>query len=55
LTRCALRKWLLNEDGLDKAWEDGVLSDWEGELGLHNVQDVEYHIPSAVQRFMTRG
>jgi hypothetical protein len=55
LTCCALHNWLLNEDGLNKAWEDGVLSDWEGELGLHNVQDVEYHIPDAVQRLMTRG
>jgi hypothetical protein len=54
LTCCALHNWLLHEDGLDSAWEDGVQSDWEGQLGLHNVQDVEYHIPDAVQRLMSR-
>ena len=55
LTCCALHNWLLLEDGLDSAWEDGVQSDWEGQLGLNNVQDVEYHIPDAVLSLMTRG
>jgi hypothetical protein len=35
LTCCALHNWLLEIDGLDESWEDGVPSDWEGELGNH--------------------
>ncbi len=34
-----------HEDGLNRTWEDGVLSEWKWELGIHNVRDVEYHIP----------
>jgi hypothetical protein len=54
LTCCALHIWLLNEDGLDKDWENGVQSDWEGRLGFHDIQDVEHHIHDAVWRLMTR-
>ena len=49
MTCCALHNWLLNEDGLDKAWEDGVPSDWEGHLGLQDIQDAEHHIPDTSQ------
>jgi hypothetical protein len=40
LTCCALHNWLLEIDGLDKKWEDGVPSDWEGELGQHESSDL---------------
>ena len=33
LTCCALHNWLLTIDGLDKQWENGVTSDWEGAIG----------------------
>ena len=29
LTCCALHNWLLEVDGLDERWQDGVASDWE--------------------------
>ena len=54
LTCCALHNWLLNENGLDKDCEDGVQSDWEGNLGLHDIQDVEHHIPDEIRRLMSR-
>jgi hypothetical protein len=44
-TCCALHNWLLEVDGLDKRWESGVASDWEGELGEHDEEDV----PNAIQ------
>jgi hypothetical protein len=44
---------LLDEDGLDDAWEDGARSGCEGKLGLNNIQDVEYLIPEAVQMRMS--
>jgi hypothetical protein len=43
LTCCALHNFLLEEDGLDKEWENGVRSDWEGSLGYHNAYDVVNH------------
>ncbi len=44
---------LLDEDGLDDAWEDGARSGCEGKLGLNNIQDVEYHILEAIQMRMS--
>jgi len=41
LTCCALHNWLLEVDGLNKRWADGVPSDWEGDMGLHNSMDVQ--------------
>lgn len=49
-TCCALHNWLLEIDGLDERWENGVASDWEGELGEHSEADVRRHLPFAVQR-----
>ena len=40
LTCCALLNWLLEVDGLDDHWENGIASDWEGELGMHSAEDV---------------
>ena len=34
---------LFEIDGLDKDWESGVQSDWEGQLGLHDYQDAVKH------------
>jgi DDE superfamily endonuclease len=56
LTCCALHNWLLEIDGLDVRWEAGVSSDWEGELGQLNGNDVEQfassrtRAPFAIQR-----
>jgi hypothetical protein len=32
---------LLEEDGLDEEWEAGVQSEWEGDWGLHDIEDAE--------------
>jgi hypothetical protein len=40
LTCCALHNMLLDIDGLDREWEKGIATDWEGELGEHNSGDV---------------
>ena len=31
---------LLEVDGLDERWEEGIPSDWEGTLGQHDEADV---------------
>jgi hypothetical protein len=41
---------LLDIDGLDKKWLDGVQSDWEGTLGHHDDHDAIRHVPFAIQR-----
>ena len=40
LTCCALHNWLLEIDGLDERWGDGVASEWEGSLGDHDVNEI---------------
>ena len=65
MTCCALHNFLLEEDGLDKEWENGVPSDWEGNLGLHCESDVFRYLPvgenddndqnMALRRFDTSG
>ena len=52
LTCCALHNWLLEIDGLDTRWEEGVPSEWEGELGEHE-HDTEFgnsQLPEAMCR-----
>ena len=49
LTCCALHNWLLDEDGLNQQWEEGIPSDWNGELGQFDHDDLRY-IPMAVRR-----
>jgi hypothetical protein len=44
-TCCALHNLLLDVDGLDDQWENGVPSDWEGELGDHDDIDVLHQFP----------
>ena len=51
LTCCALHNLLLDADGLAREWENGVPSDWEGEMGEHNSSDVSKFAPNfAVRR-----
>jgi hypothetical protein len=40
-TCCALHNYLLEIDGLDEKWESGVPSDWEGEMGQHDDDDID--------------
>ena len=53
LTCCALHNWLLEVDGLDDKWEEGMKSRWERTLGYHDLQDVEEHLPEAITRLMS--
>ena len=53
LTCCALHNWLLEVDGLDKGWEEGVASMWQGNLGLHDASDVQDHLPVPLQRMLS--
>jgi hypothetical protein len=49
-TCCALHNWLLNVDGLNKEWENGV---WEGELGRHDFRDANRHIPHPICQLLS--
>ena len=40
LTCCALHNMLLDIGGLDCQWDNGIATDWEGELGEHNSGNV---------------
>jgi hypothetical protein len=46
-TCCALHNMLLEIDGLEEGWENGVSSSWEGELGQHDAS------VSALARLLT--
>ena len=50
LTCCALHNLLLEVDGLDQRWEEGVPSDWEGALGDNEADEMAQHAPMAIQR-----
>ncbi|CAB9523595.1 Plant transposon protein [Seminavis robusta] len=50
LTCCALHNWLLDIDGLSSEWQNGVQSDWEGELGDNEAEGFAEYAPFAVQR-----
>ena len=41
---------LLNIDGLDKRWKNGIKSPFEGELGWHAPGDVEDYAPLIFRR-----
>ena len=49
-TCCALHNWLLDIDGLEEHWENGVPSVWEGELGNHAASDICQFAAFAIQR-----
>jgi hypothetical protein len=49
-TCCALHNYLLEVDGLSKKWTRGITkayfpSDYEGELGQHDVSDITHTVP----------
>jgi hypothetical protein len=45
---------LLEVDGMNKGWEEGVASTmWEGNLGLHNASNVMDHLPVPVQKMLS--
>jgi hypothetical protein len=44
---------ILEVDGLDRGWENGASSIWEGNLGLHDVNDVNDHLPEGIRRLFT--
>jgi len=46
----AMHNLLLEVDGLDEKWEDGVISSWQGDLGN---PDGTRHIPEAIRRLLT--
>jgi hypothetical protein len=50
-TCCAFHNWLLEVDGLDKRWESGVRSEWQGELGNFDAEDAwrAADIPDAIR------
>jgi len=50
-TCVALHNWLLEVDGLAEEWGEGLPSDWEGDLGDHEAEDVErIPVPNAIRR-----
>lgn len=46
---------LLEVDGLNARWEQGVPSDWEGELGLHDIEDAYRFVPDIMNRISDRA
>jgi len=50
LACCALHNMPLEVDGLNKQWDEGTPSDWEGEMGNDDVDDCQRHAPFAVRR-----
>ena len=65
LTCCALHNWLLEVDGYDEKWNNGLKSDWLTELGNFEFNDVvraapnfalaRLENPSQVKEFDTSG
>jgi hypothetical protein len=51
-TCCALHNWLLEVDGLDEQWQEGVRSPWEGELGQFEEEDFQL-IPEEIRNRLT--
>lgn len=41
---------LLEIDGLDENWENGVPSEWEGDLGRHGAKDTADRVPAILHR-----
>jgi hypothetical protein len=52
-TCCALHNWLLEVNGLSEKWDGGVrnlTSNWDGEMGLLDVDGVKIVVPNALAR-----
>ena len=45
-----LNNFVLEANGLKEQWNNGVPSDWEGELGRHSPRDVNAFLPPALLR-----
>ena len=58
-TCCALHNWLLDIDGLDEGWMQGVPSPWEGVLEQFDAEDLELiperSIQNRLQLYETNG
>lgn len=54
-TCCAFHNMLLNCDGLDKRWNKGVNSPFEGELGWHAPGDTEFYCDPIIFRRFRSG
>jgi hypothetical protein len=54
-TCCALHDWLLEVDGLNERWMNGIRSDYKGELGLHDIEDMDRMIPLVLALGGMRG
>ena len=52
-TCCAMRSWLLEVDGLDEEWEQGVPSMWQGESGNFEDDDMASEQARASHRLRT--
>lgn len=50
LTCCALHNMLLEVDGLDLQWQEGVRSDWEGDMGENDPSECQRMAPFAMRR-----
>ncbi len=54
-TCCALHNWLLEVDGLTEEWVSGVRkvgSEWEGDLGCLDFEDVPVEVPNALAQLL---
>jgi hypothetical protein len=45
-----MHNFVLEADGLNEQWDNGVPSDWEGDLGRHSPRDVNTFLPPALSR-----
>ncbi len=55
-TCCSLHNWLLDIDGLNTEWVDGVCviaSDWEGPMGESDFNGLHEEIPYSIARLST--
>ena len=50
LTCCALHNWLLEVDGLDDNWENGVQSFWDPDEQEQQAAEQEQQVPAAIVR-----
>ena len=51
-TCCALHNLLLEVDGLDDLWADGVAPEWQQGMGEHDA-DGRNHIPQSIRRLLS--
>ncbi|GAX18038.1 hypothetical protein FisN_25Hu012 [Fistulifera solaris] len=54
LACCALHNLLLEKDGLNEGWEKGAKSDWEGNLGYLDPDDIPVRMRASVLQYAHR-